>query len=329
MAADDKTEKATPKRKTEARKKGQVSKSQDLNSVMVLGAGLIGIMFVGSKLVSTAAGTMVVAFGLIATPHAVTSAAGLNGLLHLMIHAMEATVAPIAGMCLACGLLVNVAQVGMRPTLHRIRPDFKRINPVSGAKNVFGKQVFFQLAKVLAKIAVVGAVVAMSLVPQLTHPAAGVGTTPMALLALLKSNSETIIVHVVVVYILIALIDVVWSRRKHSKSMKMTKQQVKEEVKNTQTPPEVRSAIRRRQIQAVAPAHDGRRPHRRRRRDQPDPLRGRAALRRDHARADRGRQGQGPRWPCRSGGSPLRTTSRSCPTRRWRGRCTRWSSSTR
>jgi flagellar biosynthesis protein FlhB len=249
--AEDRTEKPTAKRKTEARRKGQVAKSTELNSVAILGAGLIGIMFVGSKIVSTTAGTMVAAFGMIATPHAVTSAAGLNGLLHLMIHAMETTVAPIAGICLAVALLVNIAQVGMRPALHSIKPDFKRINPVTGFKNVFGKQIGFQLGKVLAKVAVVGGVVAMSLIPQLTSLTANVGTTPMALGSLVKSNTESIIERVVIVYILIAVADVIWNRRKHAKALKMTKYEVKEEGKQTQTPPEVRAAIRRRQFQAI------------------------------------------------------------------------------
>jgi len=250
MADDDKTEKPTAKRKTEARRKGQVAKSTELNSVMILGAGLIGIMFVGSKIVTTAAGTMVDAFGLIAKPHTVTSAAGLNGLLHLFEHAMETTVAPVAGLCLACALLVNIAQVGFRPAFHSIRPDFRRLNPVTGFKNVFGKQVGFQLGKVLAKVAVVGGVVAMSIVPQLTTLTANVGTTPMALGSLLKSNAESLIERVIIVYFLIGIADLIWNRRKHAKSLKMSKHEVKEEGKQTQSPPEVRAAIRRRQFQA-------------------------------------------------------------------------------
>ncbi|HET8977519.1 MAG TPA: flagellar biosynthesis protein FlhB [Solirubrobacteraceae bacterium] len=251
MAADDRTEKPTAKRKGEARKKGQVAKSTEVNSVVVLLAGLVSMMFIGPKILSGAAGAMQVAFGMIAKPHTVTSGAGLHGLLSLLIHVMETTVAPIAGICLAGGIIANVAQIGLRPTPHALKPDFRRLNPMAGFKNVFGKQVGFQFGKVLAKVAVVGGVVAMSLIPQITTLTANVGTSPMALGSLLKSNATSIIERVVIVYFLIAVIDLVHARRKHAKSLKMTKQEVKDEAKTTEAPPEVRAAIRRRQMQAA------------------------------------------------------------------------------
>jgi flagellar biosynthetic protein FlhB len=251
MANDDKTEKATPKRRTEARKKGQVAKSTEVNGVVILMAGLIAIVFIGPKIVSGAAGTMRTAFALIAKPHAVTTAAGLHGLLDLMVKAMESTVAPIAGICLAGGILANVAQVGFRPSTAALKPDFKRLNPVTGFKNVFGKQIVFQFGKVIAKVAVVGAVAAITLVPQITTLTANVGTTPMALGSLLSSNAQSIIERVVIAYFLIALVDLIHNRRRHTKMLKMTKQEVKDEAKTTQSPPEVRAAIRRRQFQAA------------------------------------------------------------------------------
>jgi flagellar biosynthetic protein FlhB len=249
--ADDKTEKATPKRKSESKKKGQVSKSTDLNSVVILMMGLIGVLFIGPKILSAAAGTMEAAFSMIAKPHAITTAAGLRELLGLMEHTMEVTVGPIAGLCVAGALVVNVAQVGFSPSLTPLKPDFKKLNPITGAKNVFGKQIAFQTAKVLAKVVVVGGVAALTLVPMLTQNSASVGTTPLALGALLNANATAIIERVLVVYLVIGLADLLWNRRTHSKQMKMSKQEVKEEAKGTQTPPEVRSAMRRRQMQAA------------------------------------------------------------------------------
>ena len=251
MASDDKTEKATPKRSGEARKKGQVAKSVELNNVVVLGMGLIGLSFIGPKIVSSAAGTMRAAFGLIAKPHAVTTAAGLRGLLGLMEHAMESTVAPIAAMCLAGAILVNVAQVGFRPSFTPLKPDFKKINPMTGFKNVFGKQIGAQTARVFAKVAVIGAVAAMTLVPMLTNLSANVGSTPMALGSLLSSNAMSIVERVVIAYLLIGIIDVIWQRRTHRKALKMTKQEVKDESKSTESPPQVRAAIRRKQMEGL------------------------------------------------------------------------------
>jgi flagellar biosynthesis protein FlhB len=251
MAGDDKTEKATPKRKGESRKKGQVAKSTDLNSVVILMMGLIGILFIGPKIVAGAAGTMQASFLMIAKPHAITTAAGLHGLLGLMEHTMEVTVAPIAALCLAGAVVVNVAQVGFRPSFTPLKPSFKKLNPVTGAKNVFGKQIAFQTLKVLAKVAVVGGVAAMTLVPMLTSTNASVGTSPMALGNLLSSNAKSIIERVLVVYLLIGIADLLWNRRTHTKMLKMSKTEVKDEAKSTQSPPEVRAAMRRRQMQAA------------------------------------------------------------------------------
>ena len=138
MAHDDKTEKPTAKRKKEARKKGQVAKSTDLNAALVLVGGLIAVSFMGPAVVSGVAASMRSAFGQIARPDSITSAAGLNGLFHSALHTLLTTAAPIAGICAALGLLANVAQVGFKPSATALKPDFKRLNPATGFKNIFG-----------------------------------------------------------------------------------------------------------------------------------------------------------------------------------------------
>jgi flagellar biosynthetic protein FlhB len=251
MAADDKTEKPTGKRKREARRKGQVPKSTELNGALVLVAGMVAISFTGPQVIGGMAGTMRSFFGMISHPNEVSSAAGLHGILSLGLHTMETTAMPIGVICLAGALLVNVAQVGMRPTLGALKPEFKKLNPLTGAKQIFGKRIGFELGKVLAKVAVVGGAAAMSLVPLITHLGASMGTTPMALGSLLSDSAKSIIERVVIVYLLIAVIDLIHQRRTHFKSLKMTKQEVKDEGRQTDLPPEIKGAIRRRQMMAA------------------------------------------------------------------------------
>ena len=249
--AEDRTEKATPKRLREARKRGQIAKSQEVGGAAVLMAGLAGIMFLGPKIVSGTAGAMRAAFALIARPHEVSSAAGLHGLMQLGLKTMESTVAPILGICVVCAVVANVAQTRGQVTVNALKPDFRRLNPVAGFKRVFGKRIGFELAKVLAKVAVVGGAAAISLVPQITSLGANVGTSPMALGGLLSSGAKSVIERVLIVYFLIALLDLIYQRRTYAKQMKMTKQEVKDEFKQTDLPPEVKSALRRRQMQAA------------------------------------------------------------------------------
>ena len=251
MADQDKTEAPTPKRKREARKKGQVAKSMDFNGALVLVAGLIAISTLGPSVVSGMANAMREVFAMIAASGQSTSASGLHTLQQMVLNTLLSTVAPLAGVCLAVGLLANVGQVGFRPSFSVLRPNFARINPVSGAKNLFGTRGLFETGKALVKIAVVGALAASALIPQLTSMGAGIGTSPVALGKLMSSSAIGIAERVALAYILIGLVDLIYQRRRMGKQLKMSKHEIKEESKQANGSPEVKAAIRRRQMQAA------------------------------------------------------------------------------
>jgi len=251
MANHDKTEKATPKRRNEARKQGNVAKSTDLNGAVVLAAGLVSLMFMGPKVMEGVSTAMRTVFAEISHPGAATSAAGLHELLQLALHTTLTTVAPMAGICAAAAVVVNVGQVGMKPSFQAIKPKWGKLNPIAGAKNTFGSRMPFEGAKAIAKVTAVGVVVALALIPQITHLGANVGTPPAALGSMISSSVMGIAQRAAIAYLLIAVIDVIWQRRRHNNSLKMTKHEVKEEGKSHQLPAEVKSAIRRRQIQAA------------------------------------------------------------------------------
>jgi flagellar biosynthesis protein FlhB len=252
MHDPDKTEKATPKRRNEARRDGNVAKSTDMNSAVVLAAGLVGLTFMGPKVIAGVSNAMRTIFGQISHPGAATTAAGLHTLMELGLTTMLTTVAPIAGMCVFAGVAANVAQVGFKPTFKPLKPSFGKLNPINGFKNLFfSVRMPFEGAKALAKVTAVGAVVALALVPQLTNIGGSVGTPPAALGSLISSSVMSIAERAAVAYLLIAVIDLIWQRRQHAKSLRMSKREVKDEFKQTQLPPEVKSALRRRQVQAA------------------------------------------------------------------------------
>ena len=251
MADHDKTEKPTAKRKREARKEGQVAKSTDLNGAVVLIAGLIGIVAVGPAIVSGVADSMRSTFQQISNPGDATSAAGLHALFSAAVHTILGTVAPIAGLCLAAGLIVNVAQVSFKPSATAIKPDFKKINPILGFRNLFGIRMATEGLKAIAKVAAVGVVVAMALLPQLTSIGASINTPPAALGLLINSSIMGIAERAAIAYLLIGVLDFIYQRHRHNKQLKMTKHEVKEEGRQYSAPPEIRAAIRRRQLQAA------------------------------------------------------------------------------
>ena len=250
QSGGDKTEKATPKRKEEARKKGQVAKSPDLNGAVVLLASLFALGIWGPHIWQEMGASMRGTLAMIAQPDSITGA-GLGKLFMESGRTAVLAVAPIAIVCLIFGVLANVGQVGLKPAVQGLKPDFKRIDPLKGAKNLFGPNILFEGAKNLTKVAIVGAITAFAVFPKLDDLAGLVGMPPAALVSDLANTVLGIAKRAAIAYILIGILDFAYQRWRHEKSMKMDKQEVKEEQKSFTSPPEVRAAIRRRQMAAA------------------------------------------------------------------------------
>lgn len=249
--ANDKTERATPKRREEARRRGQVAKSTDLNGAVVLLAGLLAISLLAPHTVGVAEDALRGGLANVAHPQALTTAAGLGELFSATLRSFALGVAPIAGVCLVSGVLANVVQTGMKPATQALVPDPRRLNPMTGARNVFGVRIVFETAKSLAKVGVVGAIVAHAVIPRLTELSATVGASPAALAAQLTAMVFSIAQRAAIAYLLIAAIDYGYQRWRHERSLRMSKQELREEFKQQSLPAEVKGALRRRQLQAA------------------------------------------------------------------------------
>jgi flagellar biosynthetic protein FlhB len=252
VARDDRTEKATPKHRKRAREKGQVARSPDLSGSLVVVAGLLALSASGPRIVGGAGSACREIFAEISHPAEATSAAGLNGLMHLALATFVAAVAPVAIACLLAAVLIGVAQVGFSPSLQTLKPDLRRINPLSGTRNLLSLNLVFEALKATAKIAVVGAIAALAIVPGLTGLASLVGVPPDALGAMFGKQALGIAQRLAFAYVLIGVLDYGWRRWRHEQQLKMTKQQVKDELRQYGLPAEVKAALRRRQMQPEA-----------------------------------------------------------------------------
>jgi flagellar biosynthesis protein FlhB len=246
----DKTEKATPKRREEARKKGTVAKSQDVNSAAVLLVCLGVLAAAGPLMLTRLEDMMRDGLRLIATP-SVVSEEGLGAIMGAAGEVVAICIAPVALAALVAGVAASVAQVRWKPSAEAIKPDPKRMNPIAGAKNLFGPRAVFEAGKNIAKVLVVGVVVAIAVVPDLDELAALVGLPARELLSRLASEVLGIALRAAAAFVVIAAADYAWQRYQTEKQLKMTKEEVKQEFKNQQLSAEVRGAIRRRQIQAA------------------------------------------------------------------------------
>jgi flagellar biosynthesis protein FlhB len=246
----DKTEKATPKKRDEARRKGQVARSMDLNGAAVLMAALLALAAWGPRMTDRLQVALRDGLLMIRTPERVSG----EGLSDLLVHAGTTTaiaVAPIAFTCLIAGVLASVLQVGIKPMPGALKPNFRKLDPVQGAKNIFGMNAVFETGKSLVKIAVVGAIAAYAVIPKIPEVARMVGLPPADLLTMLARDVFDIAKRAALAYLVIAICDYAYQRWRHEKQLRMDKEEVKDESKQQSLPGEVKTAQRKRQIQAA------------------------------------------------------------------------------
>ncbi len=243
MKNDDKTEKPTPKRKKEARRKGQVAKSVDVSGWLTV---LVASMLLPSLLhaaTNRLTGLFAQAAGVMTRP----SQGGALQVLSSGLGDVFALVLPLAGSMAVVGVIANVAQTGPVVSLHAAAPKWEHLNPLAGVKRLFSLSSLWQLAKQVLKLALLVAVAGPGL-NGLAHQLLGsrpVDMTPM--IAYSGGKMLSLVRQVALGGLLLGIADFAVQRRRMAKSMKMTKQEVKDEARQSEGDPVVKGAIRRKQ----------------------------------------------------------------------------------
>ena len=190
QSGGDKTEKATPKRREEARKKGQVARSADFNGAVVMLAGIFMLSIVAGSIAGRMEDSLRRTLAHAGDP-AVVDRSTIGQLLMPALTDTALAVAPIALACLVAGVVSSVLQVGFKPSAKAAAPDPKRMNPLSGFKNIFGPNMLVEGGKSVAKVAVVGAIVAAAFLPDLPTLGSLVGMEPQELAATLTDEKSS------------------------------------------------------------------------------------------------------------------------------------------
>lgn len=239
--AGEKTEAATPKRRQEVRKRGQSSRSADLTSALVLLAGLYAI-----KLVAGGVEGQLSAFlaGSIAQAGATTRTGSLpssSAILSLVLGILP----PLAGVMALAAFAAAFMQGGFVVAPGLLAPKFERVNPLQGAKRILSVQGLVQLARTLAKFAIVAGVGFM-VIRAHENDLANAGTLELSAgVGLLLSLLWEILFKSALAVLAIGALDWLWERRRFLQSIRMTKQEVKEEYRQTEGDPLVRAQLRR------------------------------------------------------------------------------------
>jgi flagellar biosynthetic protein FlhB len=240
--AEEKTEQGTPKRREEAKRKGQVARSREIPSVMTLMAGLSVLYFLSTHMLRQLSALMVHFFSDMGSFP--LEAANMQALGFELARELALIVGPVLLAVAAAAILSNVAQVRGIFSAELVKPDLSKISPLKGLGRICSAQAFVDLAKSVFKILIVGGVAYYTvrgeiprLLPLADRDAGGI-------LSYVGSVSFTLFVRTALVMFALAALDYFYQRWSFEKSIRMTRQELKEEYKQTEGDPLVKSRIR-------------------------------------------------------------------------------------
>ena len=250
----EKTEQPTAKKLDDARKEGQVAKSQEIATAFSLLAFFILLRlmygFIGTNFEQI--------FGRVYNniPNVARTYDGflpvqyIRSILNNALLTMLLICSPFFATGFLVAFLCDLVQVGFKPTGKPLQPKLSKLNPISGMKKIFSTRKLFDLAKSILKLAVM-AIVIISFFNGRTESLFLLYDMPLRqAIGLMGSLIIELGIRIAAAYMVIAFADLIYQRRKFTKDMMMTKQEGKDEFKNSEGNPEIKGAQKRRMMQA-------------------------------------------------------------------------------
>ncbi len=251
---DSRTEKATPRKREEARKQGQVPKSQDLNVAVSLTAIFAILLLFGTRSVGKI--KEVVRYHLGSIAEFQLSSETVIETMALVVRDIFSVIWPILLILFIAAVLVNFAQVGFLLSGESIKPSLSKINPLKGLQRIFSLKGLNRFLLGVFKVLAIGSVLVWSLWELLLSEEAG-----EAYLLLQAQHAEVIpftldaviqmMIRGLVVLIILALLDYAFQRWQHEKDLMMTKQEIKDEVQNMEGDAKLKGKRRKLQIEML------------------------------------------------------------------------------
>ena len=239
-SSSDKTEPPTPKRLRDARNKGQVAKSKEVVSAAII----VSLLFFFTVASDYYLGLFRDLFDSPVWLEQVTFAEAFDDMARKSFTLAISLIAPPVGIALAMGVLANFVQVGALFAVDAIKPDLKRVNPGNQLKNIFSKKNLIELLKSLVKIVVLATAVTHVVwngMPSLI----GVANCGLSCLApVLGALFTELVIYVSLAFIVVAVADYVFQKLSYIEGLKMSKDEVKREYKESEGSPEIKSRRR-------------------------------------------------------------------------------------
>lgn len=236
----DKTEAPTPRRRNEAREQGNVAKSQDLTAAVGLLTGLLLLHAFGQSMfrqmldITGLLGLPIIRVGDLVEPVGMSANAVMWMLLPFLLVLMLATIAAI------------LLQHGWLFSPKKLKPDLSKLDPIKGAQQIFTGQALARFVMGLLKLAILGSISYYVLQGEVEKLLTSGGLSTIGVLGLGATMVYNLALKLAVVLLVLAILDFLWARYRHEESMKMSKQEVRDEMKHMDGDP----AVKRRQREA-------------------------------------------------------------------------------
>jgi flagellar biosynthetic protein FlhB len=239
----ERTEQATVKRREQARDRGQVARSTEVTSAVLLVAG-ISVLVAGSGHFTAVLGRN--------TSYLLSQAHTLgpenrHALAELVAGNLGVLLASLAPLLLAVTLaavVANVAQVGFHASTKAIAFRTEKLNPLTGMKRFFQKTTYFDMLKHFLKILVIG-LLAWATIRGLMGPLAASAVLPLPeIVSLARTDFVHLMIKLLLFMGLLATIDWFWQKHRHEENLKMTRQEVKKETKDIEGDPQIKARVR-------------------------------------------------------------------------------------
>jgi flagellar biosynthetic protein FlhB len=252
MAADEgqeKTEQPTSKKLTDARDKGQVAKSTEINSVSIFVSGLL-LLYISQSWVSGKiswfAKFIFNSLDVLTINKDLFIDYAIKGYLYFI-----AILAPLLIGLVVVALAANISQVGLKFATKALEPKFDKLNVFKGIKNLVSSKAFVEVAKSIFKLVLIGSFTYMMLTKLIASSTAILEFSIEEIVNFMMDSAYSLVWKLALIYILIAAADFAFQKYKFKKDMMMTKQEVKEEFKQQDGDPEIKSRIRKAQFAAA------------------------------------------------------------------------------
>ena len=249
MPLEDKTEAPTPRKRTEAREEGQVARSAEVNAAAILITGLLLLKAIGPNLGTRLRDTMV--HSLSSFPKGDLSPVDVSTNLVRLLLDVGAALLPFIVGILVVGVTANVVQVGLHFSPKVIQIKGVRLNPLNGLMGMFSTRAFVELGKSSIKIAVIALVIYSYLRSRESEIAAMTGGTYLTTVRTIGDLTYQLLLRTAIVLLVIAALDYMYQRFNNEKQLKMTRQEVKDDMKRSEGDPQIKGKIRQRQREAA------------------------------------------------------------------------------